>query len=72
MEQDEPRTDEQLVEEGIGEMNFLNAMNAYRRAKAMGDPQAIAVAERKLQDYVRSEMVCSEQQQAARGQEHLQ
>lgn len=38
------------------ELSFLNAMNAYRRAKESDDPKAIAAAEKALQGVVRSEL----------------
>lgn len=38
------------------EAGFLSAMNAFRRAKATGDRDAIAAAERHLQEVVRQEM----------------
>ena len=37
-------------------MDFLSAMNAFRKAKASGDKDAIAAAERHLQEVVRQEM----------------
>lgn len=39
-----------------GELGFLNAMNAYRRAKESGDPDAIRDAERAWQEQVRNEL----------------
>ncbi len=38
------------------ELGFLNAMNAYRRAKDSGDPEAIREAEKAWQEQVRSEL----------------
>ncbi len=38
------------------EVNFLSAMNAFRKAKTSGDKDAIAAAERHLQEVVRQEM----------------
>lgn len=38
------------------EVDFLSAMNAFRKAKASGDKDAIAAAERHLQEVVRQEM----------------
>lgn len=36
--------------------NFLAAMNDYRAAKATGDAEAIAQAERRLQEVTRSDL----------------
>ncbi len=42
--------------DAASETDFLSAMNAFRRAKASGDRDAIAAAERHLQEVVRQEM----------------
>ena len=56
------KTDEELlIDQAKGEVDFLNAMNAYRRAKDAGDPETIAQTERNLQAYVRGELICTEQ-----------
>ena len=55
------KTDEEIIDQAKGEVDFLNAMNAYRRAKDTGDPETIAQAERNLQAYVRGELICNEQ-----------
>ncbi len=55
------KTDEEIIDQAKGEVDFLNAMNAYRRAKDAGDPETIAQAERNLQAYVRGELICNEQ-----------
>lgn len=39
------------------EMQFLDAMRAYRRARESGDPQAIQEAENAWREQVRREMV---------------
>ena len=44
------------VGDAEGEDAFLSAMNALRRAKREGDRDAIAAAERHLQEVVRGEM----------------
>lgn len=59
----ESKTDDEIIEQAKGEVDFLNAMNAYRRAKDTGDPEVIARAERDLQAYVRGELVCNESAQ---------
>lgn len=38
------------------ELEFLKAMNAYRRAKAAGDEQALRIAEDAWREQVRSEL----------------
>lgn len=38
------------------ELRFLEAMNAYRRAKETGDEQEIAEAEKAWQEVVREEL----------------
>ena len=55
------KTDEEIIDQAKGEVDFLNAMNAYHRAKDAGDPETIAQAERNLQAYVRGELICNEQ-----------
>lgn len=45
------------------ESDFFVAMNAYRAAKASGDPEAIARAEDAWREQVRSEII----EQASRG-----
>lgn len=49
-----------MAEENVAdlqsELDFLTAMQAYRRAKDSGDRTAIAEAERALQEQVRSEL----------------
>ena len=42
------------------ELEFLDAMHAYRRARESGDPQAIQEAENAWRDQVRREMMQSE------------
>ena len=61
------KTDEEIIDQAKAEVDFLNAMNTYRRAKDSGDPEAIARAERDLQAYVRAELICNEQGQADAG-----
>ncbi|MEE1274382.1 MAG: hypothetical protein UHI81_07750 [Olegusella sp.] len=61
------KTDEEIIDQAKAEVDFLNAMNTYRRAKDSGDPEAIARAERDLQAYVRAELICNEQGQAGAG-----
>lgn len=49
-----------MAEENVAdlqsELDFLTAMQAYRRAKDSGDRAAIAEAERALQEQVRAEL----------------
>lgn len=42
------------------ELEFLDAMHAYRRARESGDPQAIKDAEDAWRDQVRREMIQNE------------
>ena len=61
------KTDEEIIDQAKAEVDFLNAMNTYRRAKESGDPAAVARAERDLQAYVRAELICNEQGQTGAG-----
>ena len=61
------KTDEEIIDQAKAEVDFLNAMNTYRRAKESGDPAAVARAERDLQAYVRAELICNAQGQTGAG-----
>lgn len=43
-----------------GEVDFMAALNAFRVAKKGGDPEAIAAAERHLQEVTRAELAATE------------